>query len=315
MLKEQDFPIVMSLLRENRRPHFLMALNAVMEGSANGSIRKAVLDDSKSVLSRLVEEVWEAGIRDPFLVGKIRSYPPMLQDLLSEVRVYGLHDVLSSHKKLVKTKVEGEVVVAMRAILAEWLPLAETVSSLKDKVVKGRMPVAETPRMENPDKNVKTCPCCFRGIAISGGKMVHHGYERPGTGYQTASCSGIMFAPLEFSTEGLVWSIMETETLLAKNEKRKETVESSDFSENLFVPDRLYPFSRPMVEVEKGSPQWDKARLNVLGELGNRNISLKADIVFRKKTLKDWEKWHESKTSEEIQSKSPRKRSNSILGP
>ena len=37
--------------------------------------------------------------------------------------------------------------------------------------------------------------------------MAHHGYRRTGFGFQTASCPGVNFKPLEVSTEGLEWLI------------------------------------------------------------------------------------------------------------
>ena len=68
----------------------------------------------------------------------------------------------------------------VRSFAAEALPLAEAVVSLKDKVVKGRAPSTGPAKPVNPNKIVKTCPCCFRQIAVTDGTMAHHGYQRPG---------------------------------------------------------------------------------------------------------------------------------------
>ena len=41
-----------------------------------------------------------------------------------------------------------------------------------------------TPAAKPQSKNLGTCPCCFnRQKTLSGNRMVHHGYERPGYGY------------------------------------------------------------------------------------------------------------------------------------
>lgn len=45
----------------------------------------------------------------------------------------------------------------------------------------------------------KTCQCCWRPIFAGTGTIAHHGYERPGYGYQTASCMGAKFLPFEVS--------------------------------------------------------------------------------------------------------------------
>jgi hypothetical protein len=45
-----------------------------------------------------------------------------------------------------------------------------------------------------------TCQACGRAICSKlGGVVAHHGYERPGDGYQTASCMGAKEVPLEVS--------------------------------------------------------------------------------------------------------------------
>lgn len=49
----------------------------------------------------------------------------------------------------------------------------------------------------------KTCQCCARPIFAETGTIAHHGYERPGWGYQTASCMGAKFLPFEVSRDRL----------------------------------------------------------------------------------------------------------------
>ena len=57
---------------------------------------------------------------------------------------------------------------ACSALLQELLPLAQAVTGLKDKVVKGRAPVAPRPPA-NPDQLRMSCGCCQRPIAVMGG--------------------------------------------------------------------------------------------------------------------------------------------------
>jgi hypothetical protein len=55
-----------------------------------------------------------------------------------------------------------------------------------------------------------TCQCCGRQIeAHIGGKIAHHGYQRPqrGSGRQTPSCLGARFAPFQVSRDRLGWMI------------------------------------------------------------------------------------------------------------
>lgn len=55
------------------------------------------------------------------------------------------------------------------------------------------------PTSQNPDG---TCQACFRNdLKVPNGKMSHHGYQRPGWGYQTPSCIGAREQPYERSCE------------------------------------------------------------------------------------------------------------------
>lgn len=44
-----------------------------------------------------------------------------------------------------------------------------------------------------------TCQICGRSIKWKNGKIAHHGYKRPGEGWQTNSCEGAQEQPLELS--------------------------------------------------------------------------------------------------------------------
>ncbi len=46
-----------------------------------------------------------------------------------------------------------------------------------------------------------TCQICGRTIGAETGKIAHHGYKRPGEGWQTPSCMGARFLPYEQSRE------------------------------------------------------------------------------------------------------------------
>lgn len=49
-----------------------------------------------------------------------------------------------------------------------------------------------------------TCQCCGRDIQSNTGTVAHHGYQRPGDGYQTASCMGAKYLPIEADYSVLV---------------------------------------------------------------------------------------------------------------
>lgn len=56
----------------------------------------------------------------------------------------------------------------------------------------------ETRHIEADDSSERmTCQCCGGKYLARLGTVTHHGYERPGGGYQTASCMGAKFLPFE----------------------------------------------------------------------------------------------------------------------
>lgn len=57
------------------------------------------------------------------------------------------------------------------------------------------------------DAKRRTCQICGRPIFAETGVIAHHGYERPGDGYQTASCPGARKLPFESSRDDLIHHI------------------------------------------------------------------------------------------------------------
>lgn len=59
------------------------------------------------------------------------------------------------------------------------------------------------PAVAAPDELRMTCQICGRAIHANTGRIAHHGYQRPGYGYQTASCPGALELPFELSRDEL----------------------------------------------------------------------------------------------------------------
>lgn len=223
----EQFPIIRANLRTTLR--FDAALAEIAAGVEAGAIRNVVLNDAKSTLANNIDDAWGKHVTEPFFAsGNYQQQPEAVQLLGLSIHIWGLHDVIAASKKLDKTTATGPAVDAMRAFCAEALPLAQAVAALKDKAIKGRAPNPEPAKVANPDKVVKTCPVCFRPIAVRGSTMAHHGYKRPHEGWQTASCPGIRFKPLEVSSEGLQWLIGALRARLAECEVAYSNRDSKD---------------------------------------------------------------------------------------
>lgn len=218
-ISPSDFPILTDYIvgrGVSTEERYVKALRYIDTGLRQGEIRNMVWKEAKEALSRLVDHAWEKLIDEPHFWGQ-REHSEDLYQFGWDVRVNGLHGVTASKKRVDKTKLKGPAIDAARNLLNELQPLTDAVNSLKAHIVKGREP-NPNPKLENPNKIVRTCACCFRQIAVQGNRMVHHGYERPWDGMQTASCNGIRYKPLERSDEGLRAIITGTENHISRRE-------------------------------------------------------------------------------------------------
>lgn len=80
-------------------------------------------------------------------------------------------------------------------------------------------------RKAERDAAAMTCQCCARPILANTGTIAHHGYERPGSGWQTASCMGAKCAPFEVSRERLGYMIERIKEMIAGHEAHIDAIE------------------------------------------------------------------------------------------
>lgn len=71
-----------------------------------------------------------------------------------------------------------------------------------------------------------TCQCCARKFLANLGTVAHHGYERPGTGWQTASCMGAKYLPFEVDRDKLGMMIEAMTRQLAGMKKHRAEVKA-----------------------------------------------------------------------------------------
>ncbi len=278
MIDINDFPILRGSLSEKNVQRLSESINLISDAIGAQKIRNVDLKNATHIISSAVDSAWERSVGEPFFFrGKINEQPDDVRALYDGITMYGIHSVAATGKKLDKTAASSEAVDAMKRLVTELLPLANAVASLKGKVVKGRVSSAGTTKAVNPGKVVKTCPCCFRAIAVQNEKMAHHGYSRPAIGWQTSSCPGIKFPPLEVSNKGLLWIIDQYKTSLAKMEN--DYANSDKWSSVSYQePSGLLASQR----IEPGSPLWEK-------QFKHAQDKLKGQIFHTKLALKELE--------------------------
>ena len=147
------------------------------------------------------------------------------------------------------------------------------------------------------------CQICGREIGTTTGNIAHHGYTRPGSGWQTASCFGAKWRPYEVACDALPPAIRGLQDYvegckvrlndLMTNPPEQITYKSDD----RFSKQKEYTFARP----DNFDP---KAELTHSDKYGGRNYAnlflakverlrtdikySQQDIVALKKRLADW---------------------------
>jgi hypothetical protein len=241
--------------KTDRVEHALKAMQAAESGAP---IYNVDYKEAKYALDRAVDKAWDAQVRNPFLAGKgFETAESDFDRYLGSVS--NLNDVIARAKKLAKLKAAtklskysdrtfGDVDPAMAevvtAILSAALPVALLVKDLKGEVVKGRKPNApseltKAARVKEAAK--RTCPCCFRKMALtSDGSVTRHGWEEAGgrrvgqygNTWHQGQCHGVGFRPWEVSSAGTrsylalvsdVW-VAQTAANLAKLQARPATI-------------------------------------------------------------------------------------------
>lgn len=307
---------------ERHTARYEEAFKTLADLMANGgTIRKVEYISLKYRLDHAVEECYENHVnvmfseRDGTPVEE-RTYMKLniTKDISFDLHISSILNVAAVGKKLAKLKMgeanefDKKFVALVQKMVDVFLPVQQAIETLKkeDRIVKGRAPRAE-PVPENPNKDIKTCPCCFRAIAVMGGKdakgvqagtMAHHGFERPGEGYQTASCPGIRFKCLEVSTEGLVWYIkLLSDTIDRARETLKnlpnwtETLNPHFHHEDKSRAERKgkeYKIPRMLVKTEIDPKDWNAAIASVEHSLHFKINSATDDRAFRQKILDNW---------------------------
>jgi len=287
-MRLEDFPLLRSAARSAARLD--QALTVIMTGVADGAIRNVALQEAKSTLSRAVEAAWGRYVNEPHFFGKMGRGSTMraeLNELYYSVNVYGLHEVHAAAKRVAATKVVGPEVDAMRTLLQELLPLAQAVSGLKDKIVKGRV-VAPPRPPANPDQLRLTCGCCFRPIAVTGGEptgyMAHHGYRRPGHGWQTASCPGIKFMPLETTDDGPRYMLG---VMARQLERAQAALAACPNLKSLPILVREHHV-KSMKEITPGMPQWRQVYAAHVRDLEQEIRGLTMHMAEMRQLIRDW---------------------------
>lgn len=150
-----------------------------------------------------------------------------------------------------------------------------------------------------------TCQVCARPIQAKTGKIAHHGYKRPGQGWQTASCFGARYRPYEVASDALPLVIEHIKTWIASTTGALANLEAEPPESFTVHPKILwqgqpnrepYTVTRPagfVVEAEEpheaGMPRtYEAAFYSQRREFRNNIETAKRELPFLQKRLADW---------------------------
>jgi hypothetical protein len=285
----------------------LNQLKTLMELNESGNtIRKVEFEGMMYYLNRAADEVWKKVVCEQFCWNqKYKELSISGRKLHSDIMIMGLINIRAAGKKIIASKkscygwnkVDAEMITAMNSVIDEFMPIVDMVEKLKksEKIVKGRKPAE--PKPVDPNKDIKTCPCCFRQIAVirgagkMSGKMAHHGYERPGSGWQTDSCMGVDYQPLEISTDGLVAYISALKGQINLNKLGLKNLKKATVLIHRWrtvLNEKKKPVPLELVKGECDERFWNEAYESQKNEYESRIRMLKNDLEYRELVLKGW---------------------------
>jgi hypothetical protein len=299
VISPEAFPITLSVIRttkpwknttvEQKIDYFVNAVRMIRDlADGKVSMNKSMLGSEKSTVEGRLQEVVhsyssaehlsynadakEGYERDPL---EIEAYHKALGNLVDVPRFLKVFEKHEKHSDFLKRKV---------AVAREFLPIAKAYEVAKTKVVSGRIPDPNAkPKEINPNRIDGTCSWCRRTIALTKDqRMVHHGYERPGWGMQTASCSGISYKCLEVSDEGLRAMLAAYTARLAGT--RKELTDLPNLKQVV----RKDRWSGKPTTYTPTDPAWGGLISEMERNLKNQIRQLEQNIPILQNEIKNW---------------------------
>jgi hypothetical protein len=183
-----------------RRPEAFVATVRELETAVtNGMVPNKLVTDAKFTLNRALEESVTAFLITGPHAQRHNQSDWWLGAYHHDALASGLHTLPACLKRAQKAGL-----TEYAAFLQAWMPVRDLLESAKPLIKKrGELPVVKTAAQIARDALAMTCQCCGRDIHAATGVIAHHGYERPGEGWQTASCMGARHLPFEASRDRL----------------------------------------------------------------------------------------------------------------
>lgn len=195
-----DFPLTFALLEDRRARDLEAAFATMTRFEAEGLLIKTEYTALNFTISNALDDAWKKTVRERYTYdGKWQKLSEAERKLEQSMFHPYPHTVAGYLKRAAAaTKAAGPMRDDMIALLTELTPLTERLLALKALIGKrAAKPTKTSIAQAERDAKAMTCQCCARRILAETGEIAHHGYQRPGSGWQTASCFGARALPFE----------------------------------------------------------------------------------------------------------------------
>jgi hypothetical protein len=294
------FPVILKMIGMLNNPprHERLFFNAVqtlreiLDGTRQAN--KKTLDDCKGIINMTLTDVWEKCIWQDIYLNRYHdgdlkgtANPNDLEVLHTSSTTYlAIERIYKKHASKEHDSVMWKAIIPFAR---EAAPFKQAIEEAKTKIVMGRIKtpemIAKKEASINPNQVRGTCTWCNRNIAIiTNQTMSHHGYQRPGWGYQTQSCSGMRYQCAEVSDVGYKEKLKFFKTQLIRLESEFDELKTAT---SFVVP--VYRGKPKRIEKSVMSKyEWETQHKMAMTNADNSIRHIKSDIETVKKQIEAW---------------------------
>lgn len=226
-----------------------------------GIVPNALYVSSKEIINRAVDEGSKAFLKVGPHKEKHSQSDWWLLAYECDAFVHGTSNINAALRRATKHGGLKEYI----SLLDSMVPLVELLAAAKPLIVKRQnLPKVPTAREIERTAATMTCQCCGLRYLANTGKMAHHGYQRPGHGWQTESCYGARHLPFEVDRERLGSMITSMKNYLKAQREALRKAHNEEFALGLEYPDYSvkadWKGDRPIIRIKVTRKTFDKIK-------------------------------------------------------
>ena len=147
---------------------------------------------------------------------------------------------------------------------------------------------SERPRIPVGGQTIGTCAICMREQVVRNGKMVLHGYQRPGYGWVVGNCFGTGRDPYEVSAEACAAYIPVLQGIKERSQRYLSALKAGEVTK-FTEPKRNYRTGRDeSIVIEKGDKRFPEKLRLAIRDTESQIGQIDGDIAEMNKRIQAW---------------------------